>query len=112
MYAAKSNSTGSKLRFVFWWLLAHLAETAIRIRATVMGAPRSPQAQGPEAEGRIEVLPTSFGVPEPSIEPTRISSNHYPLSTGHLSLKPLALAGLVAYVMGIAVVLLIRSQIA
>ncbi|MEX2030026.1 MAG: hypothetical protein WD906_03540 [Anaerolineales bacterium] len=111
MDTSQTPSVGSTSRFVFWWLLANLAETAIRIRATVMGAPRSTQASGAETLGRIEVLPTPLGIPEPSIEPTQIAYNHYPLSTIHFSLKPLALAGLAAYVMGIAVVLMIRAQI-
>jgi hypothetical protein len=117
MYSAKSNSTGSPLRFVFWWFLANLAETAIRIRSILTGSALSPSTS---PVGSVE---SSEGVTLPSedsiqavVSPVATGHSpllvgHSPLATGPLSLKPLALAGLAAYAMGIAVVLIIRAQI-
>lgn len=111
MNNTQSSSFRSTSRFVFWWLLAQLAETALRIRSTLTGAPRSQQVDAAEVSERNGTLPRAFGAPEPTVVPSQVPTIHYPLPTNHLSLKPLALAGLAAYVMGIAVVLLIRSQI-
>ena len=110
-------SVQSTSRYVFWWLLANLAETAIRIRSILTGSARSP------SNSPVVSVESSDGVTLPSQDSIQaavspLATGHSPLvvgqsplATGHLSLKPLALAGLAAYVMGIAVVLIIRAQI-
>jgi len=125
MNTIQSSSFRSTTRFAFWWLLAHLAETAIGIRSTLTGVVLSAHT------GPIAGVESSGGVTQPSENPIQAAASpgpfmdrsplatghspllvgHSQLATGHLSLKPLALAGLAAYVMGIAVVLIIRAQI-
>ena len=117
MNTTRTSSVESTSRFVFWWLLANLAETAIRIRSSLAGAALSPN---PSPVGSVEssdgvTLPSEGSVPAVASPlatgHSPLPVGHSPLAPGHLSLKPLALAGLAAYMMGIAVVLLIRSQI-
>lgn len=109
MYPAPTPPA-SRIRFAFWWLLAQIAEAAFAIRTTVTGSP--PSAQATPARD----LGSSGAVAMPSHDPIYSAvpdafTDHSPLTTGQLSLKPLALAGLAAYIVGIAFVLVIRSHV-